>query len=85
MSKKIVVKEAALGKFLQSFFTAKADNKSDDWMDRLEKASPEVAKLWSNLDKTIDANIINQYRILKSKGIDTSHLDDMVKKYNIKL
>lgn len=85
MSKKILVREGAFTQFLQSFFTAKANGKSDDWMDRLEKASPEVAKSWSDLDKTIDKNIINQYRILKSQGIDTSHLDNIVKKYNIKI
>jgi hypothetical protein len=84
MSKKILVREGAFTQFLQSFFTAKANGKGDDWMDRLEKASPEVAKSWSDFDKTVDKGIMNQYRILKSQGLDTSHLDALVKKYNIK-
>lgn len=83
MSKKILVKESALTRFLQSFFDAKAKGREDVWMNRLEKSNAEVAKVWSDLDKTIDRNIANQYRILKSKGLDTSHLDDMIKKYKI--
>lgn len=83
MPKKILVKESQLTRFLQSFFDAKAKGREDAWMNKLEKSNADVAKVWSDLDKTIDRNIANQYRILKSKGLDTSHLDDMIKKYKI--
>lgn len=83
MSKKILVKEAALSKFLQSFFISKAKGKEDEFNNKLYKASPEVAALWSDLSKTIDNNIAKQYRWMKSRGYSTAHLDDFIKQYNI--
>lgn len=83
MSKKILVKEAALGKFLQSFFIAKAKGKDDEFIHKLDKVSPEVAAMWDDLNQTIDSNTARHYRWLKSKGYDTSFMDDFIKKYNI--
>jgi len=83
MSKKIIVKEAALGKFLQSFFIAKAKGKEDEFVNKLSKVSPEVGAMWNDLSKTIDNNVARQYKFLKSKGYSTASLDAYVKKYNI--
>jgi hypothetical protein len=83
MSKKILVKEGALTKFLQSFFIAKAKGKDDEFVDKLSKVSPEVGAMWNDLSKTIDNNTAKQYKWMKSKGYSTASLDDYVKKYNI--
>jgi len=83
MSKKILVKEAALGKFLQSFFIAKANGKDDEFINKLDKVSPKVAAMWDELNNTINTDIAKQYRYLKSKGFDTSALDDYIKSNNI--
>jgi hypothetical protein len=83
MSKKILVKEAALGKFLQSFFISKAKGKDDEFINKMYDVSPEVAKMWDNLNTKIDSNVAQEYRWLKSKGYDTSSMDDFIKKYNI--
>jgi hypothetical protein len=83
MSKKILVKEASLGKFLQSFFIAKAKGTDDEFINKLDKVSPKVAAMWDDLNNTIDADIVKQYRYLKSKGFDTSALDDYIKSNNI--
>jgi uncharacterized protein (UPF0335 family) len=83
MSKKILVKEAALGKFLQSFFIAKANGKDDEFINKLDKVSPKVAAMWDDLNNTINTDIAKQYRYLKSKGFDTSALDDYIKSNNI--
>lgn len=83
MSKKIVVKEAALGKFLQSFFIAKANGKDNEFINKLDKVSPKVAAMWDDLNNTINTDIAKQYRYLKSKGFDTSALDDYIKSNNI--
>jgi hypothetical protein len=83
MSKKILVKEGALTKFLQSFFIAKAKGKDDEFVDKLSKVSPEVGAMWSDLSKTIDNNTAKQYKWMKSKGYSTASLDDYIKKYNI--
>lgn len=83
MSKKILIKEASLGKFLQSFFLAKANGKDDEFINKVDKVSPKVAAMWDDLNKTIDNDIAKQYRYLKSKGFDTSALDDYIKSNNI--
>jgi uncharacterized protein (UPF0335 family) len=83
MSKKILVKEAALGKFLQSFFIAKANGKDNEFINKLDKVSPKVAAMWDDLNNTINTDIAKQYRYLKSKGFDTSALDDYIKSNNI--
>jgi hypothetical protein len=83
MSKKIIVKEAALGKFLQSFFIAKANGKDNEFINKLDKVSPKVAAMWDDLNNTINSDIAKQYRYLKSKGFDTSALDDYIKSNNI--
>lgn len=83
MSKKILVKEAALGKFLQSFFIAKAQGKENEFNRKLHKVSPEIGAMADDLSKTIDNNIVKQYKWLKSKGYPTEALDDYIKKYNI--
>ena len=83
MSKKILVKEGALGKFLQSFFIAKANGKDDEFINKLDKVSPKVAAMWDDLNNTINNDIASQYRYLKSKGFDTSALDDYIKSNNI--
>ena len=79
----MLVKEAALGKFLQSFFIAKANGKDDEFINKLDKISPKVAAMWDDLNNTINTDIAKQYRYLKSKGFDTSALDDYIKSNNI--
>ena len=83
MSKKILVKEGALSKFLQSFFIAKAKGTEDEFNNKISKVSPEVGKMWGDLSKTIDTNVARQYKWMKSKGYSTADLDDYIKKYNI--
>lgn len=83
MSKRILVKEASLGKFLQSFFLAKANGKDNEFINKVDKISPKVAAMWDDLNNTIDNDIARQYRFLKSRGFDTSALDDYIKSNNI--
>jgi hypothetical protein len=83
MSKKILVKEGAFGKFLQRFFISKAKGKDQEFIDKLYKVSPKTAKLWDDLNNTIDNDIQKQYKWLKSKGYDTSALDAYVDSSNI--
>lgn len=83
MPNRILVKEASLSKFLQSFFIAKAKGKDDEWVDKLNKLDPNIAKAWDTLNTTINTDISRQYKWLKSKGYDTSDLDDYIKSNNI--
>lgn len=83
MPKKILVKENSLSKFLQSFFIAKANGKDDEFLNKLNKVNPNIAKAWDDLNNTINTDVSRQYRWLKSKGYDTSDLDDYIKSHNI--
>jgi hypothetical protein len=79
MSKRILVKEAGLMKFFQSFFNAKADNKESQWLAKLRKVDPDLADIWSDYDKSVTRQMINQKRNLEKLGIDASHVDDFLK------
>jgi hypothetical protein len=85
MSKRILVREAGLLDFFKSFFQAKADNKESQWLSKLRKADPDLADIWSDYDKAMNKSVITQINILKRRGLDTSHLDAIVKKYGLKV
>jgi hypothetical protein len=85
MSKRILVKEAGLMNFFKSFFKAKADNKESEWLKRLKKADPKLGDIWSDYDKALTKSMQTQKDILKRRGLDTSDIDDYVKKYGIKI
>jgi hypothetical protein len=85
MRKKILVKEAGLMDFFKSFFKAKADNKESQWLSKLRKADPDLADVWSDYDRAVTKNMINQKRNLEKLGIDASHIDAIIKKYGLKV
>ena len=84
MPKKILVRESGLLDFFQSFFQAKSKGKESDWLQRLRKADPKLANVWSNYDSKLSASIQQQKRDLQSLGLDTSKVDAMIKKYGLK-
>jgi arginyl-tRNA synthetase len=84
MSKRVLVKESGIGDFFQSFFKAKADNKESDWLQKLRRADPKLADVWSNYDKALSTSMKNQKATLDRLGIDSSHIDSFVKKYGIR-
>ena len=50
MRKKILVRESGLMDFFKSFFQAKADGRESQWLQRLRKADPDLADVWSDYD-----------------------------------
>ena len=84
MSKRMLVKEAGLINFFKSFFQAKADGKESEWLQRLRKVDPKMADVWSDYDDTLSAATRQQKKDLESLGINTSHIDQYIKKYGIK-
>lgn len=85
MSKRILVKEAGLMKFFKSFFNAKADNKESQWLAKLRKADPKLGDIWTDYDKALTRQMINQRDILKRRGLDSSNVDAIIKKYGLKV
>jgi hypothetical protein len=84
MSKKILVKESGFIEFIKSFFKAKSKGTESEWLQKLRKVDPKLADIWSSYDDTVSKGIATQMRVLKSRGLDTSHLEDFIKKYGIK-
>jgi hypothetical protein len=85
MSKKILVKEGGIGRFLQSFFIAKAKGRDDEFIKKLHKPSPELSKMMDDFNDKLDSNVAWQYKWLKSNGYSTADLDDYIKKYNVSI
>jgi hypothetical protein len=84
MRKKILVKEAGLVDFFKSFFQAKADGRESQWLQRLRKADPDLADTWSDFDDKVSKSMYQQKRDLQSMGLDTSHINKIIKQYGLK-
>jgi hypothetical protein len=84
MPKKILVREAGLIDFFKSFFNAKANGRESEWLQRLRKADPDLADTWSDFDDSVSKSMYQQKRDLQSLGLDTSHIDKIIKKYGLK-
>lgn len=83
-NKKILVKESGFINFVKSFFRAKSQGTESDWLKRLRKQDPKLADIWGDFDDAVANSVATKYRVLKSSGIDTDHLDKFVNKYGIK-
>lgn len=84
MRKKILVKESGLMDFFKSFFQAKVDGRESQWLQRLRKADPDLADVWSDFDDKVSKSMYQQKRDLQSMGLDTSHIDKIIKQYGLK-
>lgn len=84
MRKKILVREAGLIDFFKSFFQAKADGRESQWLQRLRKADPDLADVWSDYDDKLSKGIHSQKAFLDKWGMDSSKADAMIKKYGLK-
>lgn len=84
MRKKILVKESGVMDFFKSFFQAKADGRESQWLQKLRKADPDLADVWSDYDDKLAKSMQQQKRDLQSLGMDTSHIDAVIKKYGLK-
>ena len=84
MRKKILVRESGLMDFFKSFFQAKVDGRESQWLQRLRKADPDLADVWSDFDDKVSKSMYQQKRDLQSMGLDTSHIDKIIKQYGLK-
>jgi hypothetical protein len=85
MRKKIKITEAGIYDFFKSFFRAKAAGKEKDWINSLEKKSPELADIWKDYDDVVAKNTKRHIEIMKSIGADTSHWEKFAKERGIEL
>lgn len=82
--RKILVKEAGLVDFFKSFFSAKSKGKESEWLQRLRKVDPKLADIWADYDDAVSNSMAVQKRSLERLGLDTSHIDKVIKKYGLK-
>lgn len=83
MRKKILVKEAGIIDFIKSFFKAKSKNKESEWITSLRKKDEKLADIWVQYDQNLQVSMNNLMKRLKSRGLDTSYVEDYMKKYGI--
>lgn len=79
---KRILSEGVLDKFFSLFVRAKAQNKQTNWLSRLRKEDPELADIWSKWDTDVDDMLSLTKKLAKEKGIDSTDIDSVIKKYS---
>jgi hypothetical protein len=72
-------------KLLDLFFKAKSNDNADQFISKIKHANPEVAAAFTDLDNQLIKNTLNVKRTLEKRGLDTTEIDDFLKKYYNKL
>jgi hypothetical protein len=58
--------------------------KESEWLQRLRMKNDKLADAWKDYDDALANSMATQYEVLKSMGLDTSHIEEYMKKYGIK-
>lgn len=82
---KLLFERNVFQKLLDLFFKAKANGNEDQYISKIKHANPEVADAFADLDKQLVKNALHTKKILQGYGMDTSKVDDFLKKYYNKL
>jgi hypothetical protein len=67
------------------FFKAKSNGNEDQFISKIQYDNPELADAFGELDKAIIRNSLNTKSILSKRGVDTTEIDNFLKKYYNKL
>jgi hypothetical protein len=82
---KLLFERNMFQKLLDLFFKAKSNGNEDEYISKIKHANPEVADAFADLDKQFIKSSMLVKRILQDRGLDTSKVDDFLKKYYNKL
>ena len=72
-------------KLMNLFFKAKSNGNEDQFISKIQYDNPELADAFGELDKAIIRNSLNTKSILSKRGVDTTEIDNFLKKYYNKL
>jgi hypothetical protein len=72
-------------KLMNLFFKAKSNDNGDEFISKIQYTNPELADAFGELDKAIIRNSLNTKRTLEKRGLDTTEIDNFLKKYYNKL
>ena len=82
---KLLMEANMFQKLMNLFYQAKSNNNGDEFISKIKYANPELADAFGELDKSIIRNQLNAKRTLEKRGLDTTEIDNFLKKYYNKL
>ena len=82
---KLLFERNMFQKLLDLFFKAKSNGNEDQYISKIKHENPEVADAFADLDKQLVKNALRVKQTLQGYGMDTSKVDDFLKKYYNKL
>ena len=82
---KLLFERNMFQKLLDLFFKAKSNGNEDQFISKIQYDNPELADAFGELDKAIIRNSLNTKSILSKRGVDTTEIDNFLKKYYNKL
>ena len=82
---KLLMEANMFQKLMNLFFKAKSNGNEDQFISKIQYDNPELADAFGELDKSIIRNQLNAKRTLEKRGLDTTEIDNFLKKYYNKL
>jgi hypothetical protein len=82
---KLLFERNVFQKLLDLFFKAKSNGNEDQYISKIKHTNPEVADAFADLNRQFVKNALHTKKILQGYGMDTSKVDDFLKKYYNKL
>jgi hypothetical protein len=82
---KLLIEANIFQKLMNLFFKAKSNGNEDQFISKIQYDNPELAAAFGELDKAIIRNQLNAKKTLEKRGLDTTEIDNFLKKYYNKL
>lgn len=78
---KLLFERNMFQKLLDLFYKAKANDNADEFISKIKYTNPELADAFGEMDKAIVSRQLKLKAALERNGLDTSKVDDFLKKY----
>lgn len=78
---KLLFEKNMFQKLLDLFYTAKANDNADQFISKIKYTNPELADAFGDLDNAMIRSQLKLKSTLEKHGLDTSKIDDFLKKY----
>ena len=78
---KLLLERNVFQKLLDLFYKAKSNDNADEFISKIKYTNPELADAFSEMDKAIVSRQLKLKAALERNGLDTSKVDDFLKKY----
>jgi len=78
---KLLFEKNMFQKLLDLFYTAKSNDNADRFISKIKYTNPELADAFGELDKAIVRSQLQLKSTLQKHGLDTSKVDDFLKKH----